>query len=315
MNDRKLFSRITAAAIAMTLPALAGTAWAVDPACDKLFTLSSGTVGDWAEPSNWDPSGIPDDTEGACIPSGLTAEAIEVEVEAKSLWVKTGGSGDGHLHLGGNLTNVGTITLYADSRVDGEIHMEYYCHIIVDGVWTMDGTGVIEMHPFSGTIYPGFAKNGTGTHGITFGGEAPLGTCASPGGANDPLLIFGGGEIEVKYTNNAVFRADHSAFPFELASPGNGTGFFIAREGTGGNVGKLEFAAGFSGSGTLCAIGHANAEIEINNAMTGLTGDVFVHGAKMTINQNFKTTGDVEIKADGRAAIITVAAGKTADFN
>lgn len=111
-------------------------------------------VGDWNDAGNWNPNGVPTSTDVACIPAGSTVQINETTEFAEAVWIKSDATnGDEMIEILGSSSG-GSLTLYADSTINGEMKATFRGRIFINTSITIDGKGEIDLAPYSQTVYP-----------------------------------------------------------------------------------------------------------------------------------------------------------------
>lgn len=282
--------------------ALTTSAWA--QTCENTFT---GEVDfEWTRGDNWELDHEPTSTEVACIPAGETAKLSQNSSGngvCEALVISSGGT---------VIVDVPrTLTVHADSRIDGIIWFTNTSKLIIADDITISGNGGVldSAHPFGGNSIESVG----GAHTLTLQGDDNDARSTS-------LVLRGAGDVDVSVVNNAYVVAN---WPTPIAfneGPISGNGFWICEErhdGAGNSFGgNLVFNAAVSGSAEWIIFDGPDSKIQINVASTTLTGDVTISAGVLDVNENFKTTGDLTLESvSGSAPSIEVAGGRTAEFD
>lgn len=282
------------------------------PTCETTFNPVDGfgdpvNGGAWDDPDNWD-SGTPTPTKVACIPAGKTATISTTTEFAEALWIKTDATdGPGKVTIFRSTGN-GSLTLYANSTIDGDLELWWASQLLINTSITIDGEGEISLKNYSSTFSPTIDGVGGIPHTLTLTGA---GTGAWDD-RTDSLVLEGSGDINVHLVNNAHVIATYAAVDLFINEDSSGTGFWIAEEdGDVSEVGILDVKATINGLGTF-VVNHSTASVRINSADTASDMDVLVIVGEFLVRENFETTGFLDIEAGGRAV---VRQGKVAIFN
>lgn len=322
MRNRHLFTLT----ILASLTIFTGATFA-QPTCEKTFT-PEGDWGYWEDPDNWDPTGTPGAGHVACIPAGKTARVWFIHAEAEAVWIKADAQDVGRIDmLADQITQQpGSLTLYADSRVDGELAMIFGPELRIDGEITIDGIGKIMLWPdLPGDNFP-IIMGTDGNAELTLeGANAGSWTPDEWDDRDDTLVLTGGGEINVDLVNQAhVVTVEEDVWmlishvadrPLTITMDASGDGFWIAELNPDPeqrvDVGILDITGEVSGSGTFVVSDDSLAEIRVNDN-SALSGDVLIYNGKFLVQEDFDTIGNLLMTNNAK---IIASAGVLAYFD
>lgn len=310
---------------------------AVAQVCDTIFIPSTGF---WQVDLNWDnhrPDFDPNNLKVGCIPSGKSAlivkgicsggandgEAclsdsdcatpgtcvLDPDVAAKQLVV------DGELLA--KIATAATLTIHGNSRVDGVLHIEQTCKLLIAGDVTITGEGGILRGDWDPgfTLAPARIEAAPGAQNAKLTIKPPVGNDNSD--VTTSLKLHEVWTIDVEFVNNAYVMAD-----WGLALPGpdgklvlqgeakSGSGFWMSERRASGGFGVLVVDTTVTGSGTW-KMDNVVEKIEINATCLNLTGNVEISAGLLEINRNLTTSGNLAMTGGS----ITVATGKKVNFD
>ncbi len=335
MKNRLFVTSIIAAAVSVA----AASSWAEDPACETTFNYR-GADNSWQNPDNWD-FRVPTVDDVACIPSGQVAKIPPGLCDGgsrdkKGCITDVGCPGGGTCDLDPHqvaeaivvdgilsLNTYTSLTISADSTLDGDLRVDAEGTFRIDESLTITGDGgeltaVLEKCEF-GPPTMDYVKKcvGGGSDGdpCNIHGDCPGGTCTAPTLTTEgvgstqgtSLVVNGRWQIDVALENNAYVVADgtESTMPLILRDRAkSGSGSWIVEPDC-----VLQVDTTVTGSGTW-EIPYSG-KIVINSDCTSLSGDVTITGGTLELNDDFDTTGDLEMSA----GTINVAEGKEAEFD
>lgn len=294
------------------------------PTCETTFTGNEDTK--WDNDNNWT-NDRPTPTKVGCIPPNKTARINQPTVDAEAEAIYIEGDATVIVHP------LSTLKIYdtaGDSWIDGDLEVDENApitlHFVGDvtivgkGGSIYGGSGYLSESPYNKII-----ATGTGGGSLTLecdpGGNGSQAEC---------LVVHGAFDIQANLTNNAYVIADVRTVGSwnlgDLVLSGgtkDGSGYWMAADNPNlippnplAKIGRMRVEVPVTGSGTWLLADHVSAEIRFNVACPALTGDVTIHEGFVTLNADFTTTGNFELRSvGGSLARIFLAEGVIATFD